>query len=184
MPYYTDANGALYFLDDAKYAGILPPGCTEISDTAALAIENRTPPLADLQATACIAIDNAALAVDHKYLTCGGQQGQVYQQKLAQAQDYQSKNYPALADPLPTTDPNYALYGYIRAYRTTLRVTNAAATDQNAADQIISQGNQYAISGVQREEIRLTGKAEVSAATTEADVNTAMNNAISQLQAL
>ena len=38
MPYYKNAAGKLYFLDDAKFVGALPTDCVPITDVAAAEI--------------------------------------------------------------------------------------------------------------------------------------------------
>ena len=35
MPYYRDSTGGVHFLDSADYEGLLPTGCTQISDAEA-----------------------------------------------------------------------------------------------------------------------------------------------------
>ncbi len=139
----------------------------------------------DYHASALRAIDAAALALDEKYLTCGGQQGQVYDEKATHARAYKAANYPVLAEPLDPQSADYAAYGYVRAYRSTLRVTNENATDQEAADAILAQARACAIDlGVVREDIRLTAKARVRAATTPLGIDTIVAQAVTQLGAL
>lgn len=150
-----------------------------------IAVAPPAPTIGQLRNAANIAIDAAATEVDQKYLTCGGQQGQIYAQKIAQANAYKAANYPGLADPLPNTDPNYALYGYIRAERDAMRVANAAAMDQAAADTIIAQANYYALAiGIERERLRRIGKEQVNAAQTPAAVQAAQDQAEAALRAL
>ncbi len=139
----------------------------------------------DCHASAQRAIDAAALALDEKYLTCGGQQGQVYDEKATQARAYRAAAYPVLAEPLDPLSANYAAYGHVRAYRQTLRVTNPAATDQQACDDILTQAVACAVGvGVPREEVRLTAKARVRRATTPLELDTIVAEAAAALGAL
>ncbi len=139
----------------------------------------------DRHASALRAIDGAALAVDEKYLTCGGQQGQVYDEKATQARAYRTAAYPALAEPLDPLSADYAAYGHVRAYRQTLRITNPAATDRQACDDILAQAVACAVGvGVPREEIRLTAKARVRQATTPLELDTIVAEAVAALGAL
>lgn len=137
-----------------------------------------------LASAAKIAIDAAAAKFDSKYLTLGGQQGMIYAAKEKQARDYKAALYPYLPDPLLTSDPLFLLYGHVRAWRGTMRVSKPSATDTNAADSIIGQADALSVISIARESIRLNGKASIDAATTIEDIVAARDAAIVALDTL
>lgn len=140
-------------------------------------------PLNEIKAECLAAVDIAAAKLDAKYLTVGGMQSAVYRIKEEQARTYKAANYPALADPLASTDPAFLGYGHVRQYRETLRLTNPAATDQTAADAIIAQADQMVRLSIARER-RLTFKQQIRDATTAAQAQGARDAALAELGAL
>lgn len=141
------------------------------------------PSLAYVKARYLAEVDAAAEKMDAKYLTVGGMQSAVYRVKETQARAYKAAGYPALTDPLADPDPAYLAYGHVRQYRETLRLTDAAATDQAAADAIIAQADQMVRLSIARER-RLTFKKQISDAATAAAAQAARDAALAELNAL
>lgn len=142
-----------------------------------------SPTLNETKSQCLAAVDFAAAKTDAKYLTIVGLQGVVYGIKEKQARAYKAAGYPALAEPLADPDPAFLDYGHVRQYRETLRLTDAAATDQAASDAIVAKADQMVRLSIARER-RLTFKQQIRDATTAAQAQAARDVALAELGAL
>ena len=126
-------------------------------------------PLATLQQIAKYNIDQQAEVTRLKYVTPGSAQAMVYQEKGDEAADYVATGYPA----------DLSSYPFIQA-----EVNATGKTATAAADDILAQKSAWIALGAATEEVRLSGKAAVDAATDEAGIDAARDAAIAALEVM
>jgi hypothetical protein len=132
---------------------------------------NATPfaTLAEAQAAAKVAIDNAAGATRARYITVVPGQSETYAQKAADAAAYQAAGYPADTTQYPWVSAESVATG---------------STPTIAADTIIAMRNAWVGLGAAIEKERIVGKRNIEAATTVAEVMRARDTALSTLRAM
>ncbi len=132
-------------------------------------------------------IDGAAIGVDEKYTTTGGQQGAIYQLKLEQVDAWKEAQTEHDADPETFPAPNIdaPAFGLIKAEQTALQVANPDTTPAEAVASIdVTRTVWTEQIAPARESIRRAGKEQAKAATTSAEARQASAGAVAALQAI
>ncbi len=130
--------------------------------------------LARLRARAAVAIDRVAGEAALRYITSRPGQEATYLRKAEQAKAHKVAGYPS----------DLAPYPMIAIELDAARVTNQTATAQAATDYILATEAIWNIKAADIERARRVGKEKVRAATTEAAVIAARDEAVRMLKAL
>lgn len=194
MHYARSTNG---FYDEAIHSNKIPADAVEITsdEHAALmsaqasgrrieadangypvAVNPPPPTLAEVQAAALTAIDDAAGAARARYITVAPGQEATYMIKEAHARAFKAAGYPAAA-----------VAGYLMVEAEAKAMSGDAPSAeqiQAAADGIIAQADAWIAKAAQIEQVRIGGKRAVSNAASVTDVETARTAAIAELSSL
>ena len=114
-------------------------------------------------------IDRMAEAARRRHITGGDGQVMAYLDKSDEAADYKAAGYPA----------DLSSYPFVQA-----EVNATGKTNQNAADDILTERSNWIAAAASIEEERLSGKKAVNDAATIEDAVTAHDAAVTALQAL
>lgn len=116
-------------------------------------------------------VDRRAEYIRRGYITFGDGQAMTYLRKEDEAEKYKTAGYPTIGSPVD--------YPWIQA-----EMDATGLSGQQAADLILAQRDAWLTVGTAIEKERRLGKVNIDAATDEAGVNTARDNATAALEAL